>query len=263
MDISIIIPNYKSQDCLPRCLDSLRKGIDPEAVKYEIILINNDEVPITTVLTDNTIAIINNPINNGFAGACNKGAAAAQGRILLFLNPDTELISGTITDLISTFDDEKVGVVSSQLILSSGDVQPWSAGCEITLPEILLNNFGFIRSKSFWKKNPKNNPAWVSGAALTIRKKFFQELAGFDENFFMYFEDVDLCKRAREASKTILILPSVKFLHLGGHSCASSAQQKKHYYASQDYYFKKHFGLFSLFLLRLIRGLVLSLKRNV
>jgi len=77
----------------------------------------------------------------------------------------------------------------------------------------------------------------------------------------MYFEDVDLCKRARDLGKKILILPEMRILHFGGQSSACTKQQKRQYYASQDYYFKKYFGKVNLFLLKLFRNFALFFKK--
>ena len=259
MDISIVILNYKSERHLPRCIESLQAHLFDAS--YEILIINNDSEPIKSISPSVNLRIIENETNDGFAKACNKVAAIAQGKILFFLNPDTEIVSGNIMDLMKSLRDSSTGVVSPQLVTPSGEVQLWSAGYEITLWEVLCNNFGFIRSKNLWKENNLPQPDWTSGAALAISQELFQKIAGFDENFFMYFEDVDLCKRVRQEGLKILILPSVQVLHLGGQSSPDSSRQKKHYYASQDYYFKKHCGFFSLFFLKTLRNVALFLKK--
>jgi hypothetical protein len=259
MDISVIILNYKSEQHLANCVQSLQKYLS--AISHEIIIVNNDPILITRVLPNEHLQILNNPSNEGFAKACNKGATLAQGDLLFFLNPDTEIISGKIIDLITAFQDPSVGIVSPQLITTDGTIQPWSAGYKINLLEIILNNLGVVRSKKFWSTNNLSEPDWTSGAALIIKSTLFKKLNGFDEHFFMYFEDVDLCKRVREQLLHVVIMPTIKILHLSGQSSSSSNQQKKYYYASQDYYFKKHFGSFSLFFLSSLRGLFLFFKR--
>ena len=259
MEISIIILNYKSEHHLENCIASLQKNLF--GISHEIIIINNDSASIKVLAPTENLHIINNKKNDGFAKACNKGAAIAHGKILLFLNPDTKLLSGNVMDLIMAFHDPSVGVVSPQLITTWGEVQEWSVGYELTLAEILRNNLGFVRSKKLWKKDVATQPDWTSGAALAITKDLFEEIEGFDEKFFMYFEDVDLCKRVREKSLKIITLPTIKVLHLCGQSSSSATQQKNYYYASQDYYFKKHFGRFHLFFLKLFRAGALFFKK--
>ena len=260
MDISIIIPNYQSEHYLPSCINSLLIHMDNKML-YEIIVINNDLNKISTISANENIRVIENNNNDGFAKACNKGAAFARGKVLFFLNPDTKFESGNIADLINAFSDSTVGIVSPQLLTPNNRIQPWSSGYKITLLEIILNKLGLVRSKKLWQKNTSAVPAWISGAAMAINKNLFEKIKGFDENFFMYFEDVDLCKRVADESLTMLILPSVQILHLGGQSFSSSIQQKKYYYASQDYYFKKHFSLFSVLMLKIFRSIFLFFKK--
>ena len=157
--------------------------------------------------------IIENRINEGFAKACNQAASTAKGNFLFFLNPDTEIITGNIMDLIVAMSDPFVGITAPHLITSSGKIQPWSTGYDITLWDIVKNNFGIIKSKRLWGQDSPVEVSWASGAAFIIKKSLFNELLGFDEKFFMYFEDVDLCKRVLEKKLKIISLPSVQVLH--------------------------------------------------
>lgn len=260
MDISIIIPNYNSEQYLPSCLKSLQAHLFTDS--YEIIIVNNDNAPITSVVSNKNLQLLHTGLNEGFARACNRAAHIAKGDILFFLNPDTEIVAGNISTLLATLRDSAVGIASPQLVLPSGEIQPWSAGYEITLLEVLRNNCGLIRSQDLWKKSSPNQPDWTSGAALAIKQSLFRELTGFDSNFFMYFEDVDLCRRVKEKGLAIVILPAIQVLHLGGQSFSGAGQQKKYYYDSQDYYFKKHFGILFLFFLKLLRSFALLFRNN-
>ncbi|KKP97329.1 MAG: Glycosyl transferase family 2 [Candidatus Moranbacteria bacterium GW2011_GWE1_36_7] len=260
MEISIIILNYKSEQYLSRCIESLQKSLT--TVSYEILIINNDSSLITSIFPTENVRIIENRINEGFAKACNQAASTAKGNFLFFLNPDTEIITGNIMDLIVAMSDPFVGITAPHLITSSGKIQPWSTGYDITLWDIVKNNFGIIKSKRLWGQDSPVEVSWASGAAFIIKKSLFNELLGFDEKFFMYFEDVDLCKRVLEKKLKIISLPSVQVLHIGGQSSSNSNQQKKYYYQSQDYYFKKHFGTFSLFFLKLLRMPTLWFNKN-
>ncbi|MDO8529729.1 MAG: galactosyltransferase-related protein, partial [bacterium] len=91
-------------------------------------------------------------------------------------------------------------------------------------------------------------------------KNIFQEINGFDENFFMYFEDVDLCKRVREKGYKIIYLPEFIVKHLSGKSLKNKREQKRYFYSSQDYYFEKHFGKMTSNLVKLLRRLTLTRK---
>ncbi|NTV41378.1 MAG: hypothetical protein HGA61_03845, partial [Candidatus Moranbacteria bacterium] len=107
------------------------------------------------------------------------------------------------------------------------------------------------------------NLDWVSGAAFLINADLFKEIGGFDENFFMYFEDVDLCLRLKRLGKKILLLSKSNVLHFGGRSSNNDLEKKRYYYESQDYYFKKHFGIFQAISIKFIRELFLKIKNGV
>ena len=237
MEISVIIISYQSEKFLDVCLASLVKSLGNK--EFEIIVVNNYIVSLQghdfTRLHPN-IHILDSATNNGFAKACNTGTKLAQGKYLLFLNPDTEILSSNIDELFSVLELGNVGISAPELVLPNGAPQPWSFGSSLTFLNLLRNNIGFSEHK-------KKDVDWVSGAALAIPKKIFSDHEGFDENFFMYFEDIDLCKRVKQSGYDILRLPKIFIRHIGGQSYQSALTQKKHYYRSQDYYFAKHFGV--------------------
>ncbi|MDP2944311.1 MAG: glycosyltransferase, partial [bacterium] len=94
---------------------------------------------------------------------------------------------------------------------------------------------------------------WVSGAALIIRKKLFEEIGGWDEKYFLYFEDIDLCWRVKKQGLSIAVLDGVFVTHFGGRSLAQNWERKKQYYLSQEYFFRKNYGTMSALILKLIR----------
>jgi len=208
------------------------------------------------------VQIVNLPANDGFAKACNAGAQLARGDILFFLNPDTLLSDSNLAELLAVFNDSSVGIAGPKLILPTGASQPWSAGNEINFWSLLKNNLKIIPNNSSCPTDTVSEVDWVSGAALAISKKVFNLLGDFDENFFMYFEDVDLCKKVKNQALSILALPSVQVIHLGGQSFLDSSLQKKYYYESQDYYFKKNLGRISLFFLILLRWFKLLFSKT-
>lgn len=259
MEISFIIPNYKSEHYLANCIASIEKHAQKGS--YEIIIVNNDDQPLEKDDWNANIHILDNKNNAGFSKACNLGASIAKGDILFFLNPDTEIKTGNISDLALKLEDSLVGIVAPKLTLPNGDTQPWSCGCEVNLWDIIKNNFGIIKSKRFWSEDTPAQVSWVSGAGFLIKKSLFATIGGFDENFFMYFEDVDLCKKVTALKKKIIVMPCVQVMHLGGQSFSNSTKQKGMYYSSQDYYFKKHFGLFHLSVLQCLRRISLFFKK--
>jgi GT2 family glycosyltransferase len=261
MIISFIIVNHKSEQLLKRCIESIFEHAPLPS--YEIIVVNNDNSSLVNPFDNNPcIKIINASENRGFASACNLGAKEATGEVLFFLNADTEFLTSNVECVVQKLNDPMIGIVAPKLILPNGKSQSWSVGYDITLWDTIKNNFGCIKSRHLWETAATTDVDWVSGAAFAISKKFFTECNGFDEKFFMYFEDVDLCKRVRRLNKKIMLLPELRVLHIGGQSQSSTQKQKFYYYESQDYYFKKHFGSISASALKILRSLALFFNRS-
>jgi GT2 family glycosyltransferase len=240
-EVSVIIVNYRSERNLEKCVASLCNWADMK--NAEIIVVNNDKeenlLKIRKIRA--RIKIIDSPENLGFGGANNLGVRNSVGEFLFFLNPDAKILRGRFRDIREEFrKDRRVGIVGGMLFEKSGKIQEWSAGKKVTIFGILLNNLGFSRDKKIWRSSQKTEAHWVAATALFMRRDFFEKIGGFDENIFMYFEDIDLCERARRAGLRIIYYPRFQVLHFGGQSYRSKKQQKSHYYDSQEYYFKKH-----------------------
>lgn len=255
MNLSFIIVNYQSEKYLENCVSSIKEKV--LGVDCEIIIVNNDSENLEAQLPKEVlggVSLINTGRNVGFGAANNIGVKIAKGEILCFLNPDTILLAENIGELLRQFKkDPKVGIIGPKLVNSENKVQWWCAGKEVTIGSIILNNLGYKRDKKIWESSEKIECAWVSGAALFIRKDLFinipqspfskgESAGGFDENFFMYFEDIDLCKRARIAGYKVLYYPDFVIKHFGGKSFFDRKRQKKYFFESQDYYFRKHFN---------------------
>lgn len=253
--LSIIIVNYQSRAYLEKCLASIFAKINLTS-SYEIIVVNNDiksELDGLNILFP-TIKIIQNSKNNGFGSANNLGAKEARGEVLLFLNPDTEIITQNISSVLAEFENNQaLGILGSRIITTDGIVQNWIAGAKIDLLNVLGNNFKQTKNKQCWQNTKQTEVFWVAGTAMFITEKLFGQLGGFDEKFFMYFEDVDLCNRAQALNKKVIYFPDFSVLHHSGKSFLAKKKQKKCYYLSQDYYFRKHLGFFQATLLKLLR----------
>lgn len=256
MDLSIIIVNYKSKRHLSSCLSSIFQNVFLR-VNGEIIIVNNDaEEKIDEYgRRYGSVSIINSPENKGFGQACNLGAKVAKGKTLFFLNPDTEIITGNIEAILNEQKKRNAAIVGSGLVDRKGRPHYWSAGKKINIYDIARNNLQIPRSRKIWNSAKRINADWVSGAAMFIRKDIFDYLGGFDENFFMYFEDIDLCRRAKKQGHRIVYLPHFQVFHHGGQSYDDRKTQKKHYYSSQEYYFKKHCGPVQPVLLKILKKL--------
>ncbi len=262
MKLSFVIVNYKSREYLKKCIASVFNNV--KNIDFEIIVVNNDQEKLEIGERQNDITIIEINKNVGFGRACNIGAKVAEGGYVCFLNPDTKIISTNLQMIIDEFSkNEKVGVIGPKIISKNGEVQKWSVGEKITILNLFKNNLKFLQTKKIWLAKNKISVDWVTGASLFIRRSLFQKINGFDENFFLYYEDNDLCERVKENGREVLYFPAVKVMHLKGGSVVDKKKQKKEYYKSQDYYLQKHFGKTIAFLARISRNIFLWEGRSV
>ncbi len=246
---SVIIVNYKSNHELKNCLESIEKK-EIQKNDLEVIIVNNDPHPFQLEKKFSFITtLIEIKKNIGFGSACNQGARQARGKFLFFLNPDAILIQeNTIQKLVNFLKkNPQVGVVAPKLILSTTNCpQPWTSGKKTTLFSILFKN---TLGKP-WKKQVPVSVDWVSGAALMTFKNLFEKVGGFDNCFFMYFEDQDFCLKIKSLGFKVFLLPAVTVLHLDGKSWNGYQSKKQAYYQSQLLFFKKNCPPWQTFLLK-------------
>ncbi len=183
--------------------------------------------------------IVNNDTHNiGFAAAVNQGAQNLTNEYLLFLNPDAALKPNTLNFPLKYISQHpQVGIVGPLLINDHYVCEEDCYGEPINLWSL------FIRR--LVKHQPPSQPqavGWVSGGAMLVRRSVFQALSGFDPNFFLYWEDVDLCQRARQAGVAVHLLPSWQVFHQRGASSTDSALKTHFYDKSADNYFRKHYS---------------------
>lgn len=175
--------------------------------------------------------------NIGFAAAANQGAALATGEILFFVNPDTRWHEAFFSQLAQIFQEkEGVGVVGIALQTPQGKREAFSAGDFLTPPTLLR--------RAVWRPRyaTSGQVDWVSGGALAIRASLFREIKGFDNHFFLYFEDMDLCLRVARTGKQVWYQAAYSLLHFSGKSHSGRRLQKKYYDASLRYYVQKHWS---------------------
>ncbi|NTW89722.1 MAG: glycosyltransferase [Candidatus Moranbacteria bacterium] len=261
-EFSFIFVNHRSAEPLERAVCSVRNsGIALGST--EIIIANNDPEEYARIkelgrrVDVRTVFL---PENRGFANAANVAAALANGKVLAFLNPDTEYVSGSF-DYVSRFfeTNKEVGVVGARLVSDTGLIEAWSAGQPLSLFRLIRNNVAPRFSKRHWEYRRPNAVGWVSGGAMFVRRETFDVLGGFDERFFLYFEDMDLCTRARGTGFRTVLLPSIVFRHDGGSSFRSDVEKKRVYHDSQDRYFAYHRPRWERILFRIVRSRFLKI----
>jgi GT2 family glycosyltransferase len=273
LDLSIIIVNWNTDSVLSNCLDSLYESIRKSSLSIETILVDNNSTDdsLHGVVENNlNPKILRQSENLGFGKACNRGAMEASGKYLLFLNPDTLIVENAVNDLFSFMENHRdVGIAGPQLVDPDGVLQP-SASPRLELRSELLHLFHLNAINPFnqyrmdsWNKQTAREVEVLQGACLIVRQEVFIDLGGFDERFFMYTEEVDLCFRCRQEGWKIIWVPWIRVLHIGGHSTSQKEEMMfLELYRSKIEYFRKHRNNQSVILYKLLL-FVVALTRQI
>jgi N-acetylglucosaminyl-diphospho-decaprenol L-rhamnosyltransferase len=257
-EISVIIVHYQLIEKLIACLESIYKNT--KDISFEVLIFDNDEEKALDETLFNkykNLGYIGSPKNFGYGKAINRASSRAKGKYLFIVNPDTLVVDGALNKLSSFLDkNENAAVVAPLLLDPKGNVYE-RQGNRILTPMKAIFSLSFI--DKIWKDNSVSREYWlenwdkttstkvdvVPGTAFMIRRKIFNQIKGFDENFFLYFEEFDLCKRIHDLGYEQYIQPEAKLIHYWG---ASTKNVDKKYISrifkkSRFYYFKKHYGL--------------------
>jgi GT2 family glycosyltransferase len=252
--LSIIIVSYNARDHLARCLTILYSRT--QNLSFETIVVenaSNDGSRYMLAQCFPQVRVIHSDQNLGFAKGCNLGARHVAGAYLLFLNSDTEVISDALSVLSRFLDEHKqVGVVSARLVypdLSEQGVArsfPTPANAIWGRTTLLTRAFPrnrFSRRYLVSRENRSSEPFgvdWVSGACLMVRADIFRDLGGYDETFFMYWEDADLCFRVKQRSWSVFSVPAAVVIHHEGGSSRRKARLIMEFHRSAYRYYRKH-----------------------
>lgn len=225
-DLSILILNYNTEKLTQECVASIIKNYKNELneKRIEIIIFDNASGEETVKNIKKFLSIgktFNLPIklieskqNLGFSKGNNLAADSAKGKYLLFLNSDTEILDKGLLKMIDLLDENgKVAILGGKLVNVDGSNQP-SSGKFYNIFNILLMLFGgerlgMLRSSP----NSISEVDWVSGACLMIEKNLFEKIGRFDEDFFMYVEDMEFCFRAKKMGFLTYFFPNIKIIH--------------------------------------------------
>lgn len=265
MDISIIIVNYRGWKALEKCLDSL-ENIVSQAFSFEVIVIDNfsnDGQFLVFKKKYKEFLFIENSGNNGFSNGCNQGAAAAKGQYLLFLNPDTKISIEALETLLQTaVSHPEIGILSC-LQIDEKD--------EYYKQNLLFPAFGrfFGISRSFYRSVNKEKleqrftttndlfyPDWVSGAVIFISRNWFDKIKGWNEDYWLYFEDVDICKKIAAIGGKVAVTQKATIFHQHGGASRinvkTKALTKTEVIISKHVYISNHFSALKSFLLHVL-----------
>ena len=259
MDLSIVIVSFNTSSILASCNKSVKKYT--KGVTYEIIVVDNasadDSVKISMSLG---AKVIRNSKNLGFATGNNIGTKNSSGEYILFLNSDTLIHDNVLGEMVDHMKkNPKVGVSSSGLKNKDGSLQAtggyfptllrvfsWMIIQDFPFVDKLIKPFHPLHSKSFFSKGTdfygsKKQLDWVTGAYLLTRKEILKQTNGWDETFFMYVEEVDLCFRIKNLGYEVWYLPKWKITHLGGASSKTSEFALLKEYEGVKKFYSKHY----------------------
>ncbi|WP_204140938.1 glycosyltransferase family 2 protein [Halomicronema sp. CCY15110] len=249
LKVSIIIVNYNGGDVIIDCLASIFQHLDTATV--EVIVVDNDSRDRSPDLIEQKfpeVHLLRQSENLGFGTANNIGAHHAQGTYLFLLNSDTLIQNNILPALMSKLDSAPdIGIVGPRLLNPDGSFQLSTAyeiglwGEWLTLQAVRKYRQPACRPALAQQYGADQYVDIIVGAAMLMRRSHFFEIGGFDETFFMYFEESDLCQRLRDAGYRLLYTPAVSLIHIGGYSVAQVAgKMAAEYRRSQRYYYQKH-----------------------
>jgi GT2 family glycosyltransferase len=286
LKLAVVIVNYKTADLVMQCLESLLNqlaGIDARVVVVD----NCSQDTSVATLKDwiashddaNVVELVESKINGGFSAGNNIGITAVDADYYLLLNSDTIVRPGAIAVLLETADAHpEAGLVSPRLEWPDGTPQESCFRYLSPMSELIgAAQTGPITAilKSFDVPLPARdtmvNPDWTSFACVLVRREVVNDIGLMDDGYFMYFDDVDYCRRARKAGWDILHNPKARVVHLRGGS--SPVKQRtlerkrlpRYYYASRTRYFFLAYGWVGLTLANLLwsLGRVVSKSREL
>lgn len=251
--VTVVVVTYNSSGTIEACLRALRTG-SRELVNSIVVVDNasSDDSASRAEEFEST-HVKRNASNFGFSRACNLGAQGAATDYLLFLNPDAQVDPDAIGEMVSFMSAREQAACCGPLIVDERGIPDPACRRGFPTPANALGRLFFLEklfpsSRVFssytlpWLGfETEARVDCVSGACLMIRRSEFERLGGFDESFFLFGEDIDLCKRVAEHKGETWFVPSAKVVHIGGHSMRQANDRAQiEFYRAMRLYMAKH-----------------------
>ena len=272
-DLSIIIVNYNVKEFLQNLLQSIEKA--SSNLSLETIIVDNasDDGSIEMLHKNfQQIKLIENKKNVGFGAANNQAIEIAKGKYILLLNPDTIVKEDTFTEMIKFFEaNPEAGMAGCKVLNPDGTLQlacrrgfpgPWTSFTKVIgLSKIFPKSKLFARyNLTFLDGNQTYEVDAISGSFMMLRKEVYAKIGGFDPDFFMYGEDLDLCYRTQKAGFKVYYVHSTEIIHYKGESTKrSKIDETKIFYDAMHLFVKKHFS--TSFIVELILRFAIILRK--
>lgn len=256
-EITIIIVSYNVEDLLKQCIQSIYQMTKPEL--FDIIVVDNNSGDASVAMIMKTfpnVRLIQNDENLGFSGANNMALRQSSSKYILLLNPDTIILNNSIEKMLEFLaSNENAGAVGPQILNPDKSPQKscrklpgfidalfYISGIGRVFPNARIFRSWLLPEFDYGKTQ---RVEYISGACIMVRKKVFDDIGLFDERFFLYSEDTDLCLRMMKNRWDILYFSVAKIIHYGGQSSNyhKNWQQAEEMFKSWLKYRKKHFSL--------------------
>lgn len=258
--IDVIIVNFRSEALIRACVGSLRRYPPATCAVGRILVVDNSS-DMSEASLDEKVEILRPGRNLGFGAACNLAAQRSAADLLLFLNPDAEILEGTLDRALAALGEPipgdtgsgpfPVGIVGVQLVDGCGRVQRTCSrfprpvtllGQALGLHLLAPGRFGPFMTD--WDHSETRAVDQVMGAVMLMRRSTFLDLDGFDPRFFLYYEDLDLCLRVKAAGQQVLYIADAQARHIGQGSSRTAVALRLHQFLrSRVLYTRKHFGV--------------------
>ncbi len=252
--IDVIIVNYNSTNHALNAIDSINSHT--HGISVNIIVVDNASVdrPERIKRRHPGVNLITNKRNLGYSKAINRAMKNSNGDYAVIINPDTVVLNGFFPEVTKYMNhNNEIGVVGPRILNEDGTTQ----GSARRFPTFFTSLFGrnslitkLFPNNPFTKKeflcfyNDENRAMdvdWVSGACMVLKRAAFEKIEGFDENFFLYWEDTDVCKRVKNAGYRVVYYPKAKVTHLVGESSSTRPVESIfHFHHSCFKFFSKH-----------------------
>jgi GT2 family glycosyltransferase len=272
LELSIVVVTYNSRRHVRDCLESIQRTAGD--ISHEVIVVDNASQDGTQGIIHNEfpkMSLLTNSENRGFARGNNQGITQSRGRFILLLNPDTIVLPKTLATLLNEMKQSpETGLLGCRLLKADHSLQQ-SFGYEVSIWNEVIRKLIF----NLWENNHftpvgwvlrflhsrNREVAWVKGACMLSRRQTLLDVKLMDEDFFMYLEDADLCRRIRQSGSQVRYTPGAEVIHFGGGSVQSNPEQSAlEYRRSQLLYFKKHLGDKNLKALKFYLGFKMRIK---
>jgi N-acetylglucosaminyl-diphospho-decaprenol L-rhamnosyltransferase len=258
VDVSFVIVSYNVAELLEECIRSIVER-PADGLNVEIIVVDNASRDSSVELVRQKfpdVRLIANIFNYGFPRGCNQGLRAANGRYIFFLNPDARIVGDGLEKLVNFLAEKPdAGVVAPILRYADGSLQPnrrrfpgyGLAFVESTILERYppFKNLAVLKKFKFEDVPPEtaHQVDWVVGAAFLVRREVCDAIGGLDERFFMYSEELDFCRRVKNAGWEVWYTPAATVVHVEGKSSGQDVPARHiNFHTSKISYYRKHYG---------------------